>query len=272
MKEQKQIQRLPGIWGAVLGTVLAVVGISVPIWVHASEETFSEAKTNLSKFFPGMTIRDLQAAPLPGLIMFSVNQDEQVFYSDMQGRYVIAGAALFDLQSQRNLTQDHLMVKRRELLDAVPLQHAIILTPEHPLPNGPKRPLLIFDDPDCPYCRELHKELKQLTAAGVPVAIFLYPVERLHPGVTQKSVNVWCAANRIEALENAIAGKAVPLAAAPCEHPIEENIALAKRLGAKGTPYIVLPDGRAVSGLKPANELLAMLGLPPTVAQQIVPQ
>lgn len=272
MNEQKQIKRLQCMSGALLGVILAIVAVSVPMWVQAYDETFADARTNLSKSFPGMTIRDLQAAPIPGLIMFSLNQDEQLFYADAHGRYIVAGAAVFDLENQKNITQEYLMVKRRELLDAVPLEHAILLTPEHPLSAAPKRPLLVFDDPDCPYCREFHKELKQLTAAGVPVAIFLYPVERLHPGVTQKSVNVWCAANRAEALDSAIAGKVVHPSAAPCQHPIEENIALAKRLGAKGTPYIVLPDGRALSGLKPANELLSMLGLPPTVAQQIIPQ
>lgn len=110
--------------------------------------------------------------------------------------------------------------------------------------------------------------MKQLVASGVPVAVFLHPVERIHKGATQKSVNIWCAQDRVEALDLALAGKAVP-ETKQCEAPIEANLALARQLGGGPTPYIVLPDGRTVAGKKSAGELMSMLGMPPSMAQQL---
>lgn len=228
----------------------------------------SAARAAVIKAFPGAIIRDWQPAPMPGLYMFTLNKDERIFFVDPTGQYLLAQAALFDIKSQKNLTQDFILNKRRELLDTVPLDHAIVYTPTEMAAGAPKKPLLVFDDPDCPFCRELHPEVKQLVASGVPVAVFLHPVERIHKGATQKSVNIWCAQDRVEALDLALAGKAVP-ETKQCEAPIEANLALARQLGGGPTPYIVLPDGRTVAGKKSAGELMSMLGMAPSMAQQL---
>ena len=228
----------------------------------------SEARAAVVKAFPGSIVRDWQPAPMPGLFMFTLNQDERIFFVDPTGQYLLAQAALFDMKKQKNLTQDFIIGKRRELIEALSLAHAIVYAPTETAGTAPKKPVLVFDDPDCPYCRELHPEVKQLVAAGVSVAIFLHPVERIHKGATHKSVNIWCAENRNEALDLALAGKPVP-ETTPCETPIEQNLALARQLGGGPTPYIVLPDGRTVQGRKPAVELLSMLGIAPSVAQQL---
>jgi thiol:disulfide interchange protein DsbC len=256
----------------VVGGVLAWAAVG-----HAHPELVdpqaSGARVAVMKAFPGATIRDWQPAPMPGLYMFTLNQDERIFFVDGTGQYLLAQAALFDMKNQKNLTQDFILAKRRELLAAVPLQDAIVYRPAQ-LAKGMTEtaPVLVFDDPDCPFCRELHGEVKQLVAAGVPVAVFLHPVERLHRGATQKSVNIWCAENRQDMLDAALAGKSVPDVSKPCDVPIEHNLQLARQLGGGPTPYIVLPDGRTVAGKKSAADLMAMLGMQPTVAQQLNPE
>jgi thiol:disulfide interchange protein DsbC len=228
----------------------------------------SEARAAVLKAFPGSIVRDWQPAPMPGLFMFTLNQDERIFFVDPTGQYLLAQAALFDMKKQKNLTQDFIIRKRRAVINALPLDHAIVYAPTETDSAGSKKPILVFDDPDCPFCRELHPEVKQLVAAGVPVAIFLHPVERIHKGATQKSMNIWCAENRNEALDLALAGKPVP-ETKQCETPIEQNLTLARQLGGGPTPYIVLPDGRTVQGKKSAGELLSMLGITPSVASQL---
>jgi thiol:disulfide interchange protein DsbC len=259
--------------GAVLmGVLLWWAGSETSAFAHPDlvDPQSTEARAAVIKAFPGSIIRDWQPAPMPGLYMFTLNKDERIFFVDPTGQYLLAQAALFDIKAQKNLTQDFILGKRREILDSVPLDHAIVYTPTEMASGAPKKPLLVFDDPECPFCRELHPEVKQLVAAGVPVAVFLHPVERIHKGATQKSVNIWCAQNRVEALDLALAGKAVP-EAKQCEAPIDQNLALARQLGGGPTPYIVLPDGRTVAGKKSAGELMSMLGLAPSMAQQLGP-
>jgi len=259
----------------VMGLAVACAGLLGIVSVAVAHPTLMDAESSkariaVMKAFPGSTIRDWQPASIPGLYMFTMNSDERIFFVDESGRYLLAQAALFDMETQQNVTQGFLLAKRRELLAAVPLTDAILYVPER-LADGQKTtaPVLVFDDPDCPYCRELHPEVKQLVSSGVPVAVFLHPVERLHKGATRKSVNIWCAERRQDMMDLALTGNPVPEAAQSCDTPIERNLQLARRLGGGPTPYIVLPDGRTVAGKKPAAELLSMLGLPATVAQQL---
>jgi len=255
------------ILGGLLWAGSASVGFAHPDLVDPQS---SDARAAVAKAFPGAIIRDWQPAPMPGLFMFTLNQDERVLFVDPTGQYLLAQAALFDMKTQKNLTQDFILGKRREILASLSLDHAIVYTPTELASTAPKKPLLVFDDPDCPFCRELHPEVKRLVAAGVPVAVFLHPVERIHKGATHKSVHIWCAENRHEALDLALAGKPVP-EAKPCEAPLDENLALARQLGGGPTPYIVLPDGRTVAGKKSAGELMSMLGLAPSLAQHLGP-
>ena len=46
---------------------------------------------------------------------------------------------------------------------------------------------------------------------------------------------------------------------AVCENPVREHMALARRLGLRGTPYTITDTGRAISGYVPTPELLESL-------------
>ncbi len=258
--------------GVLLGVSAFVLGVAgSTAWAHPdlTDPEVNAAKVAVMKSFPGAIITNWQPAPMPGLYMFTLNQADRVFFVDQTGQFLLAQAALFDMRNQKNLTQDFILARRREVLAALPLEHAVVYRPAHADTASAKNVIYVFDDPDCPFCRELHPELKQLVSAGVTVAVFLHPVERIHKGATQKSVNVWCADERMEALDLALSGKPVP-DAKPCVTPIDENLALARQLGGGPTPYIVLPDGRSFAGGKSAKELMNMLGMPPTVAQQVL--
>ena len=44
-----------------------------------------------------------------------------------------------------------------------------------------------------------------------------------------------------------------------CQNPIRQHMALAQRLGLRGTPYTITDTGRAISGYMPAPELFESL-------------
>lgn len=216
-----------------------------------------QVRTKLLLAFPNIEIRDLQLSPAPGWAMFQLGSDGKVMYVDLQGDYLFAGA-MFELQNRRNLTQEFVVAKRRELLQSIPLEQSIMYMPALQL-DPPIRPLLVFDDPDCPYCRKFHPEVKKLVEAGIPVAVFLYPVAELHPDAVRKSIAIWCANNQADVLDRALAGQAVTEESQPCRHPIEKNLELGKRFGVSGTPSLVFPDGQVATGYRSANDILRMM-------------
>ena len=49
--------------------------------------------------------------------------------------------------------------------------------------------------------------------------------------------------------------------AASCENPVEEHYQLARELGIRGTPAIILESGKIISGYQPAPALVQLLGI-----------
>jgi len=258
------------VFGACVGVAAMVSLAGTTVSAHPTfDEEARAARIAVEKLFTGSTINDWQPAPMPGMYMFTVNKDERVYFVDQSGRYLMAQAAVFDLVAKKNWTQGFIFAKRQEVLAGVPLEDAILYMPEQVAEGmDPAKPVLVFDDPDCPFCREFHREVKELVAVGVPVAVFLHPVEKLHKGATEKSMHIWCADDRQERMDSALAGNVVSVVER-CDAPIERNLQLAKRLGGGPTPYIVLPNGRGLAGKKSATELLAQLGLSATLAQHV---
>jgi thiol:disulfide interchange protein DsbC len=74
----------------------------------------------------------------------------------------------------------------------LPLEHAI-----KTVRGDGSRKLVVFSDPDCPYCKGLEGELAKID--NVSIFTFLYPLEGLHPDAKGKAERVWCSSNRAKA-------------------------------------------------------------------------
>ena len=126
--------------------------------------------------------------------LYTVFTPQGILYLDGSGRFLFSGD-LYDLQSGENLTQVRLSNIQRVVFKDLPLADAILYK------KGAHR-IAVFDDPDCPYCQKLHKELGKL---DTEIYIFLFPLTNLHPLAYRKSVSVWCSPDRIAALERRVA-------------------------------------------------------------------
>ena len=116
--------------------------------------------------------------------------------------------------------------------------------------NG-KRVVYTFEDPNCGYCRELQKELLKLN--DVTIYTFLWPI--LSPDSVEKSRAVWCSKDRAKAWDDLMSRGVVPQAGAKCDTPLDKNLELAQRFGARGTPAVFLADGNTVGGYVAAEKL-----------------
>lgn len=125
-----------------------------------------------------------------------------------------------------------------------------------------KNKVVVFSDPDCPYCRKLHTEMKEVVKQRKDISfhVKLLPLVKLHPQAYEKSKTVLCKKST-KLLDDAFEGREVPKA--ECETKVlDENIKLAETLGITGTPAIILPDGRVVPGYVEAQKLLNLVDTP----------
>ena len=120
------------------------------------------------------------------------------------------------------------------------------------------RRLAVFSDPDCPYCKELERELKDVT--DVTIYTFLYPLAQLHPDATRKARLIWCAADRATAWDHLmLEGREPPAAGNDCEAPIGAVADVARKLWILGTPGMVFSSGKLVPGVLPRAQIETLL-------------
>jgi thiol:disulfide interchange protein DsbC len=86
--------------------------------------------------------------------------------------------------------------------------------------------------------------------------IFLYPLPS-HKEAYGKSKAIWCNKS-LALLEDAFANK--PLPKPTCKtNVIDENIKLAKKLGVRGTPAVISPNGVLSPGYRDAASLIKLI-------------
>ena len=103
--------------------------------------------------------------------------------------------------------------------------------------------------------------MKKVIEKRKDIAFFikLFPLP-MHKGAYEKSKTIVCEKS-LALLEDAFAKKTIP--AAKCEtSALDENIKLAEKLGIRGTPAIILPNGIIIPGSKDADSLIALIDKP----------
>jgi thiol:disulfide interchange protein DsbC len=204
----------------------------------------------------GGKVTDVRFAPVRGLWQVTLDKDGRQWpaFVDFSKTYVLPGPTfkIAEIKPQP-IQQPTAPVKVDPA--KIPLENSLIMGN----PKGSKK-LIVFTDPDCPFCGRLHTELKKLVAMEPELAIYikLFPLP-FHPQAHGKA-RVILANHSLEMLEKAFNKEPLPEATdkepAP---PIDETIKLGQTLGVTGTPTMVMPDGTLVVGARDAAELATIL-------------
>jgi thiol:disulfide interchange protein DsbC len=198
----------------------------------------------------GVKPEELHASAMPGVL--ELMQGTDAIYVSADGRYAIAGD-LYDLRSKDDLTESRRRQVRRDLLASISESQMVIF-------GSAREPytVTVFTDLDCAYCRKLHSEIAQFNQMGIRVRYLLFARSGPDSPSWTRAEQVWCAADRNEALTRAKRGET--LDAQPCaDTPLARNYALGKSMGVTGTPAIVLSNGEVRLGYVPAAELVEQL-------------
>jgi thiol:disulfide interchange protein DsbC len=217
------------------------------------EKVVRDAVQSLS---PTIKIDSASPSTLPGF--YKVIVSGRLIYVSNDGHYMMDGD-LIDLKSRKNLSEQEWAVARKAALAKVPASERLVYSPPNPTST-----ITVFTDPDCGYCRELHKHIEEFNKQGIAVEYLFWPREGVKttggndtPTYT-KTVSVWCSDDRKAAFNEAVKGKEIK--PATCANPVNDEYELGLRLGVTGTPTVVAEDGTVIGGyLTPAQMQQAML-------------
>jgi len=110
-------------------------------------------------------------------------------------------------------------------------------------PTG-RRTVVMFNDPDCPYCKKATEKLQNYSGEYRVVMKF-FPLEQIHPGATQKAIAEQAA--WLKETGKGMARDADSLKEA--KRMVEEDIMEAQKAGIEGVPTYVMEDGTLKQGL-----------------------
>ena len=221
--------------------------LSIPVLAVAEDNV--DINKRLAELLPDRKPDSIGLSPIPGY--FEVTYGTMVFYISKDGRYMLQGD-IVDLSAEKNLTEDKRGQTRLKLLSTVPAEGAISFEPKQV-----KHTITVFTDIDCGYCRKMHSEIAQYTQLGIRVRYLAFPRTGIDSPSYDKTVSVWCAKDRNQAMTDAKADK--PVVTKTCANPVKQEFELGKQIGVTGTPTLVLEDGSLLPGYVPADRLLQLL-------------
>ncbi len=208
------------------------------------------AEAIVKKLVPNATVTDVKMSPIKGvwLIEFDAGEGKKGgFGLDFSKTYLVQFATIESV-----IKQQQPQPPRKVDVSRIPLTDAVILGKA-----DAANKVIVFTDPDCPYCRQLHTIMKQVVAkrTDIAFALIMNPLP-MHKDSPKKAQAILCSKS-IEMLDDAFSGKAVPEPPAGCTaDAVERGIALARSLEFNGTPTLVRNDGLVLSGFLPEEKLL----------------
>lgn len=208
----------------------------------------------------GASVLSVKESPSRGLFELLVQKDSQkaIIFIDYGKKHLIQGMMvnLAKLEPVSSHKLDPPQQKPTALdVKSIPVKNAVIIGN----PRGSKK-LYVFTDPDCPYCRKGHVELKKLAkiAPDLAIHVMLFPLP-MHPAAYDKSRAVFESMSP-DLLDKAFEGQEVPKPTnESSKAAIDENIKFANAHGISGTPTMVMPDGTIQVGMRDAETMKKML-------------
>lgn len=203
----------------------------------------------------GLTVRKVEATPVPGIALLITNQG--LFYSSYNGDYFIQGKVYSLVSEVTDLAEQSLASMRLEGLDVFKDDMIEFKAKDE------KYIVTAFTDITCGYCRKMHKQMDDYNNRGITFRYLAYP----RSGIKEQSGDfsqgfkdlrsVWCSEDPAQAMTNAKNSQQV--AYRVCDKPIEGQFNFGRQIGVNGTPALVLSNGMMVPGYQPPEQLEQLL-------------
>jgi thiol:disulfide interchange protein DsbC len=198
-------------------------------------------------------VMSVKLSPAKGLWEVAIDDKGKkgVFYVDFSKKYIVVGN-IIEIDTGENRTIPRPEPKKVDP-SKIPLKDALVMGNK----NASKK-IIVFTDPDCPFCAKLHNEMKKVLDMRKDIAFYikLFPL-KMHKDAYWKSKSIMCK-NSLKMLEDAFEKR--PIDKIECNTTeVDDNIKLAESLGITGTPTIVFPDGRVHAGMVSAERLIGLI-------------
>lgn len=215
--------------------------------VQAGEQ---DVKAAIAQALPQYELESIEPHEGTGLYVVAL-RNGPVLHVTADGSYFLAGDMYrIDGQNLVNETEQAKLAK----IEQIPESDMVVYKAANE-----KAHISVFTDITCGYCRMLHKEVETLNDMGITVRYLAYPRAGIGSEAYNDMVSIWCSDDPKKWLTDAKLGKSVPQNT--CTNPVASQYRLGNAVGVRGTPSIILSNGKFIPGYLPAEELAKELNL-----------
>jgi thiol:disulfide interchange protein DsbC len=208
--------------------------------------------TYFKDLFPSTAINSIYNTPYKNT--YAILAGQNIFYGTIGSPFIMVGH-LFNPYTQQDLTAEieQLKIQNQKIdISKIDISDAIVTKAKN---NVSGKKMIVFEDPDCPYCRVLET---QLQSSGLDNKIDIYHILLplpMHPNAKNHIQNVYCTKkdNSIEVLDkymiNGDDKQEVKIKdGCNIEKILERTGKTVRELGINATPTIILGNGRMIQG------------------------
>jgi thiol:disulfide interchange protein DsbC len=213
--------------------VVPPAAATVPAAPEGSPEFIKQA---VEKWLNGRyKVDGVTKTPMAGI--YEVRFGTDLIYVDEKANFAFAEGQLIDIKKGVNITEARVDELLRVKFDDLPLNLAL-----KQVQGTGKRKLVVFEDPNCPHCRNTRMAINQLK--DTTVYTYTYPILRADSAV--KVNKALCAKDQLKAWNDLMLAGQVPDNAGTCKNNLNEIIELGRKLRVTGTPTLIFADGKRV--------------------------
>ena len=233
--------------------LILAAGLLASKFVFAAGEFTPQATSDkkvadyFHKLLPTTTITKIYTTPYPDT--YALILGTNIVYGNLHTNYIIVGH-MFDVYSRTDITE-YLQKSNTPKIDISSINISDALVSKAPTKVNKK--LIVFSDPDCPYCRQLETQIYQQGINKKADIYYMLMPLAMHPNAKDHSRNILCSKNGISVLKQYMIDNnenpTVDISPDCNIDPILERTgSTARTLGINGTPAIVTGDGTMIMG------------------------
>jgi thiol:disulfide interchange protein DsbC len=220
--------------------------------------TKAEAVDILNKVkIPDPKVLGIRMSPVKGLWEVSVDSQGKagLLYIPFSKHYIVQGQIVEVATGVDKTKEQYQIIQDSKKVDVskISLKNALVLGEK-----GAKKKVIVFTDPDCPFCGKLHDEMKKVVEKRKDIVFYirLFPL-KMHPDSYWKAKSIVCNKS-LQMLEDNFDKK--PIQRNECStKEVDNTLKLAESLGITGTPTLIRSNGKKHSGVMSADQLIEFI-------------
>lgn len=264
------LKKLIAIYFLALGVATSVSAVTANVPTNTSKKqeiitddfvpqliTEKRVVDYFHKLLPTTTINSIYSTPYPEI--YALIAGNNILYGNMHSNYLTVGH-MFNIYTRNDLTDNLQKLTTPKInLSQIDIKDALLSR----APTKVNKKLIVFIDPDCPYCRQLEVQMTQQDINKKADIYYMMMPLSMHPNAKTHSTNILCSVKPLDTLkaymvDNNDSPKVSLIDGCNIEAVLERTGTIARNLNINGTPAIVTGDGTMIMGadMQSINEYL----------------